>query len=297
MQRQVLAIILCIGVFRAAFAAPVEIVATNLQFPEGTIFVGNTLWFVDYSSSNVLRLAGRAVQIVWHQDGCGANGLVRVPDGLLVACYNSGTVVRVSLDGKSINTLSHDDAGNPFIAPNDFASDAKGGVYFTASGSGETASGKVFYLDASQHVREVATGIRYPNGVVVSLDGKRLYVAESRTGRLLSFAIAADGTLNDRREFVNLSDILAGAGHRVYSPDGVRMDQHGNLFVGLYDGGGFAVLSPQGKLVAQVDLPAAHHANLAIAPDHRSGYVTAVDDGPGGTYRGALYRVDNPVPE
>lgn len=300
MKRQALAAIACLSILRGAFAAPatgVEIVAKNLRFPEGTIFVGNTLYFVDYANSNVLRLDGDKVTIVWHQDSCGANGLVRVPEGLLVACFNSGTVERVSLDGKSLGTISQDDAGNPFAAPNDLASDAKGGVYFTASGSGGTASGKVFYIDARHHVREVAAGIRYANGIVVSLDGKRLYVAESRTGRLLTFAIAAGGALTDPGEFANLGNILAGGGHRAYSPDGVRMDQHGNLFIGLYDGGGFAVLSPLGKLIAQVDLPASHHANLAIAPDGKSIYITAADDGPGGTWRGELYRVANPVPE
>jgi gluconolactonase len=300
MKRQIFAAITCLSILRGAFATgatDVEIVARNLRFPEGTIFVGNTLWFVDYSSSNVLRLDGDTVKVVWHQDGCGANGLVRVPDGLLVACFNSGTVERVSLDGKTIGTISRDDAGNPLVAPNDLASDAKGGVYFTASGFEGTPSGKVFYLDAHHRVKEVAAGIRFANGVVVSLDGKQLYVAESRTGRILTFAIAAGGALGEPREFVKLSNVLAGGGHQVYSPDGVRMDQHGNLFVGLYDGGGFAVLSPLGKLIAQVDLPASHHANLAIAPDGKSIYITAVDDGPGDAYRGKLYRVANPVPE
>jgi gluconolactonase len=58
----------------AADNLPVESVATGLQFPEGTIFVGNTLYFVDYATSKVLRLApdGR-MQTVWQQAGCGAN--------------------------------------------------------------------------------------------------------------------------------------------------------------------------------------------------------------------------------
>ena len=73
-----------------------EIVATDLRFPEGTIFVGNDLYFVDYARSSVLRLVGGKTETVWHHDGCGANGLVAVPGGLLVACFDSGTIVRIS---------------------------------------------------------------------------------------------------------------------------------------------------------------------------------------------------------
>jgi gluconolactonase len=59
--------------------------ATGFQFAEGTIFVGNTLYFVDYSASDVLRLVGNKAETVWHQNGCGANGLLQVAQGLLVA--------------------------------------------------------------------------------------------------------------------------------------------------------------------------------------------------------------------
>ena len=55
-----------------------EIVATGLHFPEGTIFVGNTPYFVDYSTSDVLRIVLGNVEKVWHQDGCGANSLQSV---------------------------------------------------------------------------------------------------------------------------------------------------------------------------------------------------------------------------
>jgi len=133
--------------------------------------------------------------------------------------------------------------------------------------------------------------------LVVSLDGKLLYVNETRAGRILSFTIAPDGTLSNRRQFVKLSDILGDAGGKVYSPDGLRVDKHGNLFVGLYDGGGFAVISPDGKLVAQVALPGQHHANLAISPDGKFVYNTGFFDTAINSYRGQLFRVPNPVAE
>jgi gluconolactonase len=275
----------------------IESVATGLQFPEGTIFVGNTLYFVDYATSKVLRL-GRdgGVQTVWQQAGCGANGLVQTSTGLLVACYDSGVVSEITLDGHLLATIAADDSGRPFLHPNDLAADARGGVYFSASGS-ESVPGKVYYRDAGHRVREVASNIRYANGVAVSNDGERLYLAESAANRILVYRIGLDASLVDGRELVRLGDILSTPGQPVFTPDGVRIDRKGRLFIGLYRGGGFAVIDSDGRLISHVDLPGSHHANLALSPDGRYVFATASDDVPGGTNRGAVLKVANPTVE
>jgi gluconolactonase len=279
----------------AAEATQVETVATGLEFPEGTIFVGNTLYFVDYGASDVLRLVDGKVERVWHQAGCGANGLVQSGATLLVACYDGGTIAEITPGGRSTGTIASDDKGQPFIAPNDLATDHKGGVYFSASGS-DSVPGKVYYRAADGHVREVASNIRYSNGLVVSPDGKRLYLAESAANRLLVYPIAPDGGLGEGQAFIKLADALAVPGEATFTPDGVRIDGHGNVFVALYRGGGFAVFSSGGKLLHRVELPGTHHSNLAISPDGRFVFVTSVADLPDGGSRGELLKVPNPVP-
>jgi hypothetical protein len=87
--------------------------------------------------------------------------------------------------------------------------------------------------DTASPPLQAGAGYAQSNGLVVSLDGRKLYVNESEAGRILV-------------------------------PDGPRIDRNGNLFVGLYDGGGFAVLAPDGKLLQKVGVPGAHHANLAL---------------------------------
>ena len=96
---------------------------------------------------------------------------------------------------------------------------------------------------------------------------------------------------------MKLADILGDRRSTVFTPDGIRRDQHGRLFVALYDGGGFAVLTSDGKLEKMMKVPAAHHSNLAISPDGKCVFVTAIDDMPDGAYRGALLEVANPVAE
>jgi gluconolactonase len=286
--------LLALHAHAASLPGTSKVVASDLHFPEGTIFVGDNLYFVDYSTSDVLRLVSGKVEKVWHQDGCGANGLVEIRGDLLVACYDNGTIVRITIGGNVRETVNRDEAGNRFVSPNDLAADAAGGVYFSASGGG-TVPGRVFYRDASGRVKLVADGIYYANGLAVSNDGKLLYVAESRKHRLLTFEIGADGELSGKAELVTLAAILADGQHDAFTPDGLRLDKSGRLFVGLYDGGGFAVLTADGRLIKKVELRASHHASLAIAPDEVSIFVTATDDMPDGSYRGELFKVANPL--
>jgi gluconolactonase len=155
----------------------------------------------------------------------------------------------------------------------------------------------VYYRSADGRVREVAANIHYANGLAVSPDGKTLFLAESSANRLLEYAIAPDGSLGGQREFVKLGDILSAPDQPAFTPDAVRADKHGNLFIGLYRGGGFAVVSREAKLLKYVPLPGAHHANLAISPDGRTIFVTSTDDEPNGAYRGGLLAVPNPIAE
>jgi hypothetical protein len=55
----------------------------------------------------------------------------------------------------------------------------------------------------------------------------------------------------------------------------------------------FAVFSSDGKLIRTVELPALHHSNLAISPDGKFVFVTAVYDTPGGGSRGEILKVPN----
>lgn len=275
-----------------------EVISRDVRSPEGPIFVGATLYLVDYAAHNVVRLEQTSARIVWHRDGCGPTGLARVPEGLLVACFDGRQVVTISLDGKTLATAENDETGQRLREPNDFALDGKGGVYVSGTGPWEPRPivGRIYYRSADRKLRTVASDLHSPNGLVLSPDGKLLYVAESFASRILLFDVATDGSLSGRREFLKLSEVLPTAGgRRTYTPDGLRIDRGGNLFVGFWDGACFAVIGPDGKLIKQVDLPAPHDPNLAITPDGASVILTGVFDLPDNGSRGELYRVTNPV--
>jgi gluconolactonase len=290
-----LALALALG--GAAQGAEPEVISRAIRSPEGPIFVDGTLYLVDYAGHDVVRLTENSAKVIWHRDGCGPTGLAHVPEGLLVACFDGKQVATISLDGRTLSIVENDETGQRLREPNDFASDGRGGVYFSGTGPWEPRPivGKIYYRSADRRVRTVASDLHSPNGLVLSPDGRLLYVAESFASRILLFNVAADGSLSERREFLKLSEVLPGAGGRTYTPDGLRIDRQGNLFVGFWDGACFAVISPDGKLIKQIDLPAPHDPNLAITPDGRSVILTGVFDLPDNGSRGELYRVPNPV--
>jgi gluconolactonase len=288
---------LAIALTFPVFGAGPEVISRDVRSPEGPIFVDGTLYLVDYAGHNVVRLETPSAKLIWHRDGCGPTGLARVPEGLLVACFDGKQMVTISLDGKTLATVENDETGQRLREPNDFALDTRGGVYVSGTGPWEPRPivGKIYYRSADRKLRTVASDLHSPNGLVVSPDGKLLYVAESFASRILLFDVTPDGSLSGRREFLKLSEVLPTAGGRTYTPDGVRIDRSGNLFVGFWDGACFAVIAPDGKLIKQVDLPAPHDPNLAITPDGASVILTGVFDLPDNGSRGELYRVPNPV--
>ncbi len=172
------------------FADGPEAMAPVFGFVEGAISVGNDLYFVDCNSSRVLRVRDGQVHTVWQEDGCGANGLAELGGALLVTCYDNGAVTMISMDGVLLQRIREDRAGNRFVALNDLAVDAKGGVYFSASGSGDAILDGLFYRRPDRVVLDVVDGIRDANGLVVSRDRKTLYVAASADQRLMALPIS-----------------------------------------------------------------------------------------------------------
>ena len=77
-------------------------------------------------------------------------------------------------------------------------------------------------IDADDRVRVAATGLAFPNGMVVTPDGGTLIVAETMAGRLTAFDVAEDGSLHRRRSWAELDGL---------APDGICLDEAGGIWV------------------------------------------------------------------
>ena len=226
---------------------------------------------------------------IWKQDGCGPSAVVPLGADFGITCYDSGQLVVISADGKTLKSHDADASGTKLQGPNDGAPDGKGGAYFTLSGPWEAGPivGRIVHLSADGKLTEVANDLHYANGIALGPDG-RLYVNESEAGRVISFKVEADGSLSDRRLFIRLYQM--GQPPTAY-PDGIKLGPNGNFFIGQYSAGEILEVAPDGTLKATHKVPSTAAPNLTFSArrqDHVC-HVRRQHAGPQSTRLGQVY--------
>jgi sugar lactone lactonase YvrE len=271
----------------AAQAQDVQIINPRALFPEGPVMSGGKLLYAEYSGQVVTAWDGKSNTQMWKQDGCGPSAVVPMGSNFGITCYDSGQIVLVSPDGKTLKSYDKDASGAALLGPNDGTPDGKGGAYFTLSGPWEPGPivGRIVHLSGDGTLTEMANDLHYANGITRGPDG-RLYVNESEAGRVISFAVGADGSLSDRRLFIRLYQL--GEPVDVY-PDGIKLGPNGNFFVGEYSAGAILEVTPDGKLRNKYTVPSAASPNMTFSDDGKTMYVMAVDNKNGAPYEGKVY--------
>ncbi len=136
MKQFLLSTIVAAGSAFNAHAGDIQVLNADVHFPEGPVWYHGKLYYVEYDRHSVTTWDGQKNTIFWSQQGCGPSAVIATAHGeFLTTCYDNGTIGRISADGKTLPPYTHDKDGNPFVGPNDFAPDAQGGMYFTASGN------------------------------------------------------------------------------------------------------------------------------------------------------------------
>lgn len=292
------ALALALAVASGARAAEVKTINPDAWFPEGPIWYHDTLFYVEYGRNTVTTWDGKTNRTFWKQDGCGPSAVLPTVTGeFVVTCYDSNSIGRISADGKTLPPYDKDSEGRPFVGPNDFAPDKKGGIYFTGSGhEGAAIDASLYYIAPDETIVREATDLHNANGLAVSNDGKTLYLIETEDNRLLAFDIRDDGSLGGRRVFLRMDDLFP-APPRIW-PDGVKIDAKGELYVGqsprsLDAPGKIIVVDAQAKLLRTLSVPSVSMPNLAFGPGETVLYVMALDQIDRAPYHGKVYEVPN----
>jgi gluconolactonase len=123
---------------------------------------------------------------------------------------------------------------------------------------------------ADGSVTLVASDFERPNGLVVSTDGRQLYIDDTQRHHVRVFDLTADGGLTNGRVFVDVS-----RGEVTGRPDGMKLDTRGNLYVTANTAEGVWVYAPDGSLLGTIGVPEPP-ANLAWGgPENSTLFVTA----------------------
>jgi sugar lactone lactonase YvrE len=155
---------------------------------------------------------------------------------------------------------------------NEIVVDARGNAYvngadFDFVGGAPPVPGYIKLVTPDGQLRQVAGDIQFPNGMVISPDGRTLIISESFAGRLTAFDIDADGGLSGRRVFAQ--DL---------GPDGICMDAEDAVWVGT---GEFSVarVAEGGKVLQHVDLEEnrAPFALMLGGPDQRTLFICTAE--------------------
>jgi gluconolactonase len=206
------------------------------------------------------------------------NGIVFDRKGLMyVADYVGHNVLRIDPKTREVTVFAHEPKMNQ---PNDLAIAPDGTLYGSDPNWGKN-TGQVWRIDTKGKVSLAAGGMGTTNGIEVSPDGKTLYVNESVQRNVWAFKIGPDGSLSDKRLLRKFPD---------HGFDGMRCDADGNLYLTRYGKGMVAVLSPEGKVLREIDVLGKRPSNLCFGgPDGRTVYVTEVEH-----QRLVQFRVDRP---
>ena len=202
------------------------IVATGVAFGEGPRWREGTLWWSDMHGCEVNRLNDGQVVTVCHVP-MRPSGLGWLPDGrLLVVSMTDKRVLRMERDGSMV---THADLSG--LVPrrlNDMTVDEHGRAYvgnfgFELDGEEEPRSTVLVRVDPDGSAQVVADELLFPNGSVITEDGRTLIIAETWGARLSAFDIATDGSLSNRRIWASFADGSV--------PDGICLDADGAVWI------------------------------------------------------------------
>lgn len=205
-----------------------RVVVDRLAFVESARWHEARFWFAHWGVGEIIAtdLAGKSEVVAPGRKALGWS-IDWLPDGHLLVTGES--LLRQEPDGSFVEhadlTSVAEHNWNEIVVDR-----RRGSVYVNGADTSRLVPGQmppqgiIAVVSGDGSVRRVAEGINFPNGMVITPDGTTLVIAESMSGRLTAFTIAADGSLVDRRVW---ADHVA--------PDGICIDAEGAIWCGAGD--------------------------------------------------------------
>ena len=243
--------------------------------PDGRIYFSDFAQPFDSGPARVMVFDPKTKKVSVHCPDSGmGNGLMFTKDGRLIGCCASPlgghrALVEFLPDGK-VKPLVSKYQGKRFNSPNDLVIDRKGRVYFSdpkyvGPEKMELDSFNVYRYDPDGSLHLATTAVEKPNGVMLSPDGKTLYVAETNNGSatadldkepkppgrmtLNAFPVNDDGSLGKKTVLHNFG--------KETGIDGMTVDTKGRIYGAVRSASRFGIVAfnPKGKEQAYIETP------------------------------------------
>jgi sugar lactone lactonase YvrE len=246
--------------------AEVHVLLSDLVIGESPRWHEDRLWFAHWGTGEIVAvdLEGDSKIVANGRPGLGWS-IDWLPDGHLL--MTGEELTRHEADGSMVrhaDLSSIDDTGW-----NEIVVDGRGNVYVNSVGfrfgAEEFRPGAIALITPDGSVRQVADGIVFANGMVVTPDNSTLVIAESFAGTLTGFDIGADGSLSNRRVWA--ADV---------APDGICIDTDGAIWTG--SGASSCVrVGEGGELLDRIELDGMPFACMLGGPGRKTLFVMIAD--------------------
>ncbi len=256
-----------------------RVLLSGLAYVESPRWHEGRLWFAHWGTSEIVAvdLDGNS-EVVAHGPPRLGWSIDWLPDGRLLV--TGPELMRREPDGSMVRHV--DLSGVADHGWNEIVVDGRGNIYLNGFGfnflGGEAPTpGIIALVTPDGSARQVADGIEFPNGMIVTPDNSTLIISESFAGRLSAFDIADDGSLSNRRVWAD------GIG-----PDGICLDAEGAIWTHSArtrthtgrdeDPEGECVrVSEGGEVLQRIELDRAGFACMLGGPDRRTLFMLAAD--------------------
>ncbi|MGH7899455.1 MAG: SMP-30/gluconolactonase/LRE family protein [Candidatus Binatia bacterium] len=272
-----------------------KVLLEGIVFPEGPRWHDGKLWFSDMHGGKVMTVDpdGRSATVVAIPERPSGLGFDR-SGNLLIVSMGDRRLVR--LRGGALETVA--DLA-PFVGgdPNDMVVDGQGRAYignfgFDLFGGGSPRPTNLLVVAPHGGVRVVADEVSFPNGTVITPDGKTLIVAETFAGVLTAFNVKPDGSLSGRRFFAHLGD---------RQPDGICLDAEGAVWASCFGQDEFVRVHEGGEIADRVAVTGRRAVACMLGGEDRKTLFlltaeTSVEDLAQGKSKGRIETVRVDVP-
>jgi sugar lactone lactonase YvrE len=269
-------------------AREITTVLTELSYLECPRWHDSRIWVADFYTGQVLSAredgSDRRVEAEVPEQ---PSGLGWLPDGrLLVVSMRDARILRREDDGSLVTHAEL--TGHITGHPNDMVVDDEGRAYlgnfgFDLMSGADIETAGLLRIDPDGSVRQVADGLWFPNGSVITDEGV-LIVDETFGNRISAFDIAPDGSLGPRRDWARFGDLppsrVIGEAlpHAVVAPDGCGLDAEGLLWVADAVNGRVLRVREGGEIVEEIAVGTGVFACMLGGSDGRTLYLCTAPD-------------------
>ncbi len=209
---------------------------TGIYFGEGPRWHDGRLWFSDFFAHAVksVSLSGDVRTEFTIDDRPSGLGWMPNGDMLIVSMEKRKLLRRTPVGQMSVhadlngiatwycNDMVVDGEGRAYVGNFGFDLDTELTKRGPESVIADHVAAKLTLVQPDGTVSVAASDMHFPNGTVITPDGKTLIIGETLGGCLTAFDIGANGTLSNRREWASLWPRI---------PDGICLDAEGTIWV------------------------------------------------------------------